>query len=356
MRHLWKSAGLLLTLSISCSAQSSTNDNNINPDLNILGCDALECARNNNKSICHSFPNQQDEEHEAYGVAMLPNALKISENTSLSLTLIDGYPVSRSINSITGDTQNTRSLYFGAPQNAVSSLKNRNPGCALMMQHDGATFPYASSDRVFDMKSTTCPIEFLSQGSTNNLISSWVRDFNSRDLKFNTTSHDHCEALAQYMGYRAHTDSTTNTIGGYYSALTTFAGGAVSGPDVDTDNVAEITTSLDGSTNPETCQPVQPQNYNLYNVTSMSQILRSNAMDQNHTFGGRTGYTPIVSVLYGNDENADPEVQFYCVHVRASSGEELPYSDFVTSGASDVGRWEVIWLVAFAMVVTAWIA
>lgn len=224
-----------------------------------------------------------------------------------------------------------------------------------MMQHGGATFPYAPSDRVFDVNSTTCPIEFLSQGSASNLISSWVRNFDSGNSKPNATSLDRCEALAQYMGYRAHTDSTTNTIGGYYSALITFAGGAVSGPDVDTDNVAEITTSLDGSTNPETCQPVQPQNYNLYNVTSMSQILRSNPMGQNHTFGGRTGYTPIVSVLYGDEEDADPEVQFYCVHVRASSGDELPYSDFVTSGASDDGRWQAIWLVAFAMVVSAWI-
>lgn len=356
MHHRRKLIGLLLGLSTSCLAQGNDGDRNINPDLNILGCDALNCAQNDNNTICYPFPDQQDEKHEAYGVAMLSKVLNISDDTSLSLTLIDGYPVSRSINSVTGDTQNTRALYFGAPQDQISDLKDQKPGCALMMQHDGATFPYAPSDGVFNMNSTTCPIGFLSQGSTTSFISSWVRDFNPGDSNLNATGLNRCEALAQYMEYRAHTDTTTTTIGGYYSALVTFAGGPVSGPDVDTENRADIITSITGSTNPETCQPVQPPNYSLYNVTSMSQILRNNTMNQNHTFGGRTGYTPVMSVLYGDDDYSDPNVQFYCVHVRASSGEELPYSNFVTSSGSSVVQWHGLLLAAFTMVTGAWVA
>lgn len=101
--------------------------------------------------------------------------------------------------------------------------------------------------------------------------------------------------------------------------------------------MAEIRTGLaPQDINPQSCQPVQPSSYQLYNVTSATQILRENSMDQNTMIGGRTGYTPLVSVLYDDDDFSDPDVRFFCVHVRAPDGSELPYSRILANGA-DVG-------------------
>ena len=40
--------------------------------------------------------------------------------------------------------------------------------------------------------------------------------------------------------------------------------------------------------------------------------------------GGRTGFTPIVTVVWEDGEDQDPDAKFWCVRLRSPEGNELP--------------------------------
>lgn len=100
----------------------------------------------------------------AVGVGILPNIVSIpktagdnissnDQRTNLSLSLIDGWPSS----GIASPEQfSTKGLYLGIPPNL--DLTETPPGCALMMQYKGQTFPYHSYDPFPD--NTSCPNVF----------------------------------------------------------------------------------------------------------------------------------------------------------------------------------------------------
>lgn len=78
------------------------------------------------------------------------------------------------------------------------------------------------------------------------------------------------------------------------------------------------------------------------------QLLRDglDPEDSNMTIGGRTGFTPLVSVLCDEEgDGEDPEVQLFCVHVRRTDGAELSYGRILTSGGSR-GGWSLSMVVA----------
>ena len=85
---------------------------------------------------------------------------------------------------------------------------------------------------------------------------------------------------------------------------------------------------------PETfpCQPVKPQEYELYHVMNMTQILYpdSEALDEipdeqrRANVGGRTGFTPIVTIIWEDGEDQNPDAKFWCVRLRSPEGNELP--------------------------------
>ncbi|TKA32498.1 hypothetical protein B0A50_01606 [Salinomyces thailandicus] len=338
--------GLSLTLflklaALSLAQEDSNDDATLNPARDILSCDAVSCSQNDMSTIC-SQPSSDNADE--IGVGLVSKAINVSDSTQLSLTLIDGYPVGSYGDSLSQYDYTTRTLYVGAPPD--TNLSSQPRACVLMMQHQATTFPYATQDSSgSDGQSvTTCPQEFLLDGTTTRAVLSNVGNFSYPS----SASLSYCEALAQYVEYRIHNDDIA--FGVYYSALVTVAGGTVSGPGFATYDAADIPTSSDAtSTNPDSCQPVQPANYQLYNVTSMTQVLRGGSMDQSPITGGRTGYTPIVSVVYGGDDGDDdysnPEVQFLCMHLRQRDNEELPYSAIANGGAGASAIAESCWLV-----------
>ncbi|KAI6909547.1 hypothetical protein KC318_g12101 [Hortaea werneckii] len=50
--------------------------------------------------------------------------------------------------------------------------------------------------------------------------------------------------------------------------------------------------------------------------------------------GGRTGYTPVVNVLYRQEDDTEPEVTFLCMRTYTPDGGELPGSRLQYNGAS----------------------
>lgn len=95
-------------------------------------------------------------------------------------------------------------------------------------------------------------------------------------------------------------------------------GGALTGPDIGQPANDSITRG--------TCKPVQPQDFELYHVLAAEQVLHSNSSVSELTdMGGRTGFTPIITVAYGEDDSDDPSVVSSCLHMRSRAGFELPF-------------------------------
>lgn len=185
-----------------------------NPSLNILTCDALPCAQNDNSTICWPGPDEP-ETREAVGVGLIPNVLNISDSTNLSLTLIDGFPIARLPQG--DDLSTTRTLYVGAPPD--TNLSSQRPGCMLMMQYEATTFPYRpdlySSGRP-DPNTTTCPSELLYDGLASRDITGYVRDFEYGAADEGSVL-SRCEALALYVEYRLRNSNDFPYLGSYYA-------------------------------------------------------------------------------------------------------------------------------------------
>lgn len=127
---------VLLALASQCQAQAVDYDSS-NPNQDILGCDALTCAQDNENAICSFGPS-------GIGVGFVPRTVNLSDSTSLSLTLVDGYPLGNYGQSQETYDFSTRTLYVGAPQD--TELSEQRPGCMLMMQHQSTTFPNPPTD------------------------------------------------------------------------------------------------------------------------------------------------------------------------------------------------------------------
>lgn len=130
-----------------------------------------------------------------------------------------------------------------------------------------------------------------------------------------------CEALAQSVQFTLRKHS----LAGYMPSLVTVCGGALSGPGV----VQE--TVLPGGN--DHCQPVAPQTSSLRPVTSATQVLHAYSglegtipgSDNLQDFGGRTAFTPVVTVVYDDEDDTRPDVNIFCMHLRSPEGYELPF-------------------------------
>lgn len=209
-------SGLLLGLTHAQLSPSELEEfnNTHNPSLDILTCDALPCAQNDNSTICWPGP-EEPEVREAIGVGMIPNVLNITDSTNLSITLIDGYPIAGLPDG--NDDSTTRTLYVGAPPD--TNLSSQRPGCMLMMQYQATTFPYKPytySTLPADSNTTTCPTEFLYGSQATRQISSYVRDFEYTDSD-EESGWSRCEALASYVEFRLRTNNDFPYLASYYA-------------------------------------------------------------------------------------------------------------------------------------------
>jgi hypothetical protein len=163
------------------------------------------------------------------------------------------------------------------------------------MQYDSATFPYFTNDAPAYRNSTTCSAGFAHTDDMSHMVTT-IQGFKYSGST-NSTSLSRCEALAAYVEQ----DINSNiTFGAYYGSLISVSGGAISGSDVIQDQRRTLYGSNAGSSS---CQPSLPQDNQLYNVTAATEILRKYPQSQNSTYGGRTGYSPIVSIVYNSESD-----------------------------------------------------
>jgi hypothetical protein len=220
------------------------------------------------------------------------------------------------------------------------------------MQYDSATFPYFTNNSPANRNSTTCPNGFVFANDLSSFASS-IQNFRystGAASGSNSTSLSRCEALASYVEQAINSNITFGT---YYGSLVSVTGGAISGSGV-AKNQAQ---SLYGSqTDPSSCQPSLPRDVQLYNVTSATEILRKSPQSQNSTYGGRIGYSPLVSVVYDSEDDTSPDVSVHCLHLWATNGSALPYSTLVADQGMGIASFGHVSLgaVVAGLVVGTW--
>ncbi|KAI6854976.1 hypothetical protein KC343_g3183 [Hortaea werneckii] len=317
----------LLAASLAAVAYADRSTD-LNLDKSIAPCDALPCGGTANETgICAP---RTPENTIARGVGMVPNAFNIPEsNISLSYTLTDG--AIRGVNlGATGTTFSTLGLYVGAPEDV--DLASQPPACSLLFQFQGQTFPESSRDNYEN--TTSCPSAFT--GPDASCLEN-MRDA-IRTFEYSADSYPswtRCEALAQYVEHSMQEIGSNSrdlqTTCSYLASLVSVTGGTISGPDV--------ATNISRPAGDDTaCQPVLPQDYNLYRVAYAREPLtfNSSVIDDGLDLGlgGRTGFTPVVNVLYDQENDTEPEVTFLCMRTYTPDGGELPGSRLQYNSAS----------------------
>ncbi|KAI6796147.1 hypothetical protein KC361_g4576 [Hortaea werneckii] len=313
----------LLGLCAIVSAQLH-DDDNFNPTMDIASCGALPCSNSNKQStICTPMQFNTD---FAYGVGMVSDALALpGADFNLSYTLVDGEGWGTFADQPYYDFSSL-GLYVGAPADA--NLTNEAPACSLLFQYQGQTF----SDRPSDVENTTAgpqlftgiPGDYDCFDELRETIRAF--DFSADGNDSSYSSRTRCEALAQYVEFTAQQlgsdPNRVNTVCSYFANLVSVTGGAISGPEVSTDTARP-------AGNDSSCQPVLPQDYDLHQVAYAREVLYENPLAENQPYlgpGGRSGYTPVVSVVYGDGDNTDPEVSLLCMRTYAPDGGGLPLS------------------------------
>lgn len=151
----------------------------------------------------------------AVGVGILPNIVSIPKTTGdnnssndqridLSLSLIDGWPSP----AVGSEHFSTKGLYLGVPPNL--DLTDEPPGCALMMQYKGQTFPYYSYDTFPD--NTSCPSVFTGwENDSDPICLAQLAEIIS-DFRYEGHSEmfSRCQALAHHVEATLRDKNPTN--------------------------------------------------------------------------------------------------------------------------------------------------
>ncbi|KAI6860599.1 hypothetical protein KC343_g4274 [Hortaea werneckii] len=316
---------ILLSLGFGAIVSAQRNDDdNFNPTMDIASCGALPCRNGTEQSnICHPM---QTYTGFAYGVGMVSDALTLpGADFNLSYTLVDGEGWGGLLDQPYYEFSSL-GLYVGAPVDA--NLTNEAPACSLLFQYQGQTFSEGSP---YLENSTACPQLFRGVPGDNDCFDGLREtisafDFSADGNDSSYSSRTRCEALAQYVEFTAQQirsdPNHLNTVCSYFANLVSVTGGVISGPEASTDTAKPAGNDSD-------CQPVLPRNYDLHQVAYAREVLYKNSLAENEAYlgpGGRSGYTPIVNVVYSDGEDTDPEVSLLCMRTYNPDGGELPLS------------------------------
>ncbi|KAH0345289.1 hypothetical protein KCU81_g4399, partial [Aureobasidium melanogenum] len=298
-------------------ASAQSNDNN--PSVDILSCSNLSCIDASSGSVCQANATLQT------GVGIASRVLSIpGSNDPLSLTLVDGAPLGDLAGS--GAWLTTQTLYAGVPANFNSS--SQNDACALMLQYQAQTLP---EDAAQAQNTTSCNGALNS--STRDVLTNIIDSFDYGTYGSGDNVLPRCNALTQHVNAQIR---ARQNVGPWLSAFLTASGGALTGTN------ANETVARPQS---QGCQPVSPEQYSLHPVVSMNQFLfksgplLSGSNNDTEVGAGRTGVTPVITVVYGDEQDSEPNVQYVCMKTFAADGGKLPQnslSEDETSGASSV--------------------
>ncbi|KAG9569031.1 hypothetical protein KCU71_g2585, partial [Aureobasidium melanogenum] len=298
-------------------ASAQSNDNN--PSVDILSCSNLSCIDASSGSVCQSNATLQT------GVGIASRVLSIPGSSDpLSLTLVDGAPLGDLAGS--GAWLTTQTLYAGVPANF--NVSGQNDACALMLQYQAQTLP---EDAAQALNTTSC--NGALDSSTRDVLTNIIDSFDYSTYGSGDNVLPRCDALTQHVNAQIR---ARQNVGPWLSTFLTAAGGALMGTN------ANSTVARPQS---QGCQPVSPEQYSLRPVVSMDQFLfksgplLSGSSNETEVGAGRTGVTPVITVVYGDEQGSEPNVNYVCMKTFAPDGGKLPQnslSEDETSGASSV--------------------
>ena len=302
----------------------------------LAGCDALACS---GATAC-AAGNEPDDPTQMSLVGIAANAVNLTSETRLSLTLVeDGRTI---FGNSPGLEAYERTLYVGAPSSSLTpggddddddSDSNNSPAaCSLMLQYQSQTFPIpAESARGLESGNTTSCAGILDRRCQER-FASFIESFSSPDRN-DTTSPD-CTGLASHVmaAIRADGDFLCDR---YYSNLVT-----VTGAPLLNSSAGNHTENDDDNE----CRPTLPadENRRLYRVGSVQTVIEAESdasIVGDSVFGGRQGYTPVIAAVYsgGGEGGSLDSVQFACMQALRTSGEVLEATGMAAPAQGAVG-------------------
>ncbi|KAI4866154.1 hypothetical protein F4820DRAFT_417733 [Hypoxylon rubiginosum] len=298
------------------------------------GCDALACSSTTSNSVC-STSNQPDDVTQTTLVGIASNAVNLTSDAQLSLTLVEAGRTQ--FGNAPGLEAYERTLYAGLPSSLLQNEgteSNRLPAaCALMLQYQSQTFPIPDeSTRDGSMNGTTSCAGILDQDCLDR-FTSFVTSFDSSS---SNDSAMNCVDLASHVNTQIHTGDVH--LCNFYANPITVTG-------------APLLNTSTGSNNDEVltqdeCRPTSPQSNSLYRVGSVQTIVEdSDERFGGDIFGSRQGYTPIITAVYDGQGGNVSSVQFACMQALRKSGEVLED----TSAAYSRGRARLVMSILVAM-------
>ncbi|KAI1171062.1 hypothetical protein F4777DRAFT_566869 [Nemania sp. FL0916] len=301
----------------------------------ISSCSSLTCGANQSNSVC-SHSHQSDDVNTAPLVGIAESAVNLTADTKLSLTIIEE---GRTIfSNAPAFEAYERTLYAGIPPSLFSDNNSLPAACALMLQYGSQTFPLPKdgSARSGEVNHTTSCAGVLDQ-SCFDTLATHIKSFNSSSNGNNMTN---CAALAEHVSGQIH---SSNTICSFYSGLISVTGAPLynTSQSGGGDNAAALADDM--------CIPVLPASNSLYRVGSVQTIVEPDDRVGSDVFGGRQGFTPVVTVVYDGAEQGGnvSSVQFACMQGLLQSGLVL---DGKTSASSSL-RGDVKSVVSIAALV-----
>ncbi|KAI1405521.1 hypothetical protein F4819DRAFT_400667 [Hypoxylon fuscum] len=273
------------------------------------GCDTLACSSTTSNSAC-SMSDQPDDVTQTTLVGIAPDAVNLTSDAQLSLTLIEAGRTQ--FGNAPGLEAYERTLYAGLPSSLLQSEGAEGnglpPACVLMLQYQSQTFPVPSeSTRDGSMNGTTSCEGILDQDCLNK-FASFITSFEGSD---NTTD---CAALSSHVNTQVRSGDIH--LCNFYANLITTTGAPLLNTSNDSRNDESLTQ--------DECRPTLPQSNSLYRVGSVQTIVEdSDERFGGDIFGGRQGYTPIITVVYDGGGGNLSSVQSTCMQALRKSGEVL---------------------------------
>lgn len=278
-----------------------------NNKVSLEGCDALGCS--SESSVCS--PKQGDDVTQDNLVGIARDAVNINDDTKVSLTLVEeGRTVFANAPELEAYE---RTLYASAPK----SLETH--ACVLMLQYRAQTFPIPSdSTRPTPENGTTSCTGIMDQ-ECQDLFASTIESYNSSN---DTTD---CSALASHV--TAEINSRDIHVCNYYSNLIAITG-------------APLFNTSDGNEEAladDECRPSLPDSNSLWRVGSIQTVIEAQSDEAfgSDSFGGRQGFTPIITTIYSDDDSENIDLtQFLCMQALRTTGEVLEESAAATQNGA----------------------
>lgn len=159
-------------------------------------------------------------------------------------------------------------------------------------------------------------------------IVNMIRSFNASEA---AEGGSRCRQLVQHVTMKLQNDSSTcGSEGSWIANFINVTGGALPGPDTSSARNYRLGNGE--------CRPVLPQQYQLYKVAVMRPFYFADPPESDsdfygRVFGGRAGFTPVITVVYeGGTNSTRPDVQFSCMQTFERDGHSR--EDVFNSGAT----------------------